>query len=68
MAADFYNNDVILFFADKILAKEAEKEDWKPVGAISQRGFNHNQQTTQHIKNTVPRYTIQDKEILEKIL
>ncbi len=58
MASDFEDQRLILFLGDKILHKEAGKKQFTIIGQISERWFNHNNQTTDHIPADTPAYEI----------
>ncbi len=58
MWTDFKDHEVILFFEKKILKKEKWSTFFEIIGDVSDRWFNHNQQTTKHVKEGTPNYTL----------
>ncbi|MEI7511098.1 MAG: hypothetical protein WCJ84_02990 [Candidatus Peregrinibacteria bacterium] len=68
MALEFKDNTLLLFFADKILVKPSGQTQWKKVGFVSQRGFNHNVQTTSHVDAKVPPYALENGVQIKNIL
>lgn len=63
MGEDFKSHRMILFFGKKILAKEAGKTWFTIIGDVSDRGFNHNEQTTKHVPRSVPAYRIRENHL-----
>jgi hypothetical protein len=68
MVSDFESQRLILLFWDRILHKPAGEKQLTIIGRISERGFNHNQQTTEHVSDSSPEYEIYDqyKPLLKK--
>lgn len=65
MGTDFQDHEVILFFEKKILKKEKWSTFFEIIGDVSDRWFNHNQQTTKHVKEGTPNYTLRKGETVQ---